>query len=166
MFVRIVFLEHECLRRLLRFISVSELGVTHSVKCVQGSLRGEKGRTPLLRLLQRSEAAIDGLSIFPRLDLGCRSVKFLEFNIIVFGSIKEFFVGGMTMIVILGLCDVEVWLPAQFPNHVPFQTYFRVVRDSGAFNFVFLVGVQLASRCVGDCCFILEWFIEKFLMLG
>ena len=147
-------------------VQIADLSILTALKCIQWSFGGQEGRTTLdwrsLAQLLRQEARIHGLGIFTRLEFRFWNFS-LKFNIIVFGCVEKLFIVGVAVFIIFRFFYVEIWLPAQLTNHISFKAHFRVVGHSGPFNFVFLVGIQLASRWVCNSSFIFERFIKIFL---
>ena len=49
----------------------------------------------------------------------------------------------MTVVVVLGVLNVEVANPAKLTVHITVFGNFRVLRDTGSFNFVLVVGIHI-----------------------
>ena len=72
----------------------------------------------------------------------------------------------MAVLIILCVFHAEVWLPAQFTNHISLQAHLRTVRETSAFNSIIFVGIKLAFWSERNRRLILEWLVKELLQLN
>ena len=87
----------------------------------------------------------------------------VELVVVVFGIVEELPVGGIQLVVVLGIFNVEVGDPAQLTVDVPLFRHLGVVWHPGAFHLVLLIRVQLSLGCDQGWFFVLARLAEELL---
>ena len=72
--------------------------------------------------------------------------RVIESNMIVHWSIKVLSITSVSIVIILGALDIEIWNPSKFTIDISILWYTWIVWHSCSFNFIHLIWIMFSSR--------------------